>query len=239
MMQVRVSRLLESHESIRSLRRRRLTRTLLACALPFAAGCGDAALTGTGGSSQTINATVHISDTTMSVSAEDTAVKLLLLHAFSQGYRPYDKIGQADSIASVEQPALSWKAPQQGRFNFLITAKPSGSACFLQNITLQKGAANTIRCTLGPCRNIAGVLAPPDCTPAPLFGSERYAISILGSPFFATTDSLLGFVIGNLPYGGYTISVRLLAQKPLISAIEYSIDIDSLFGNKQVRMVLP
>ena len=216
---------------------RRNGRFLLVCAVAPLLHCSDLATTGTGGSSQTINAQVIFIDTAVSVSADDTAGRGLALHVYSADYLPYEKIGYADSVAADAPTVLYWKAPMQRSFNFLITEKPSGSACFLRDIALKKGSHDTIRCKLGPCRDITGFIMPSDPGRQP--PDERYALSIFGSPFFTITDSTSGFTMRNIPDGGYTVSVRSMTKRIMISTIDYPLAVDSLFGKKQLLMLLP
>jgi hypothetical protein len=211
----------------------------LACALPLLFHCSDIATTGNGGSSQTVNAQVIVIDTTASVVIDDTTAGKRALHVYAKDYMPGEGIGYADSVESATAAVLLWNAPNQDCFHFLITLEPSGSACFLMDITLKKGARDTIACTLGPCRDIIGALAPRDSASALFLPLERYSLSIFGSPFCAVTDSASGFVMKNVPLGGYTISVRSLSKRMILHTIDYSVMIDSLFGNEQLLMFLP
>jgi hypothetical protein len=211
----------------------------LLCALSLLFYCSNITTTGNGGSSQTVNAQIIVIDTTARIIIDDTAAEKRGLHVYAKDYMPAEKIGYADSIESVGSAALSWKAPKQDRFHFLITLQPSGSACFLMDIALKKGACDTIACKLGPCRDIIGSLAPKDSTSALFRPFERYSLSIFGSPFSAITDSSCGFVMKSVPFGGYTISVRPLSKTMMIHTIDYSVMIDSVFGNEQLSMFLP
>ena len=211
----------------------------VACALSFLLQCSTITTTGTGGSSQTVNAQIIVIDTTARVIIDDTVRGKRGLHVYAKNYLPGERIGYADSIESVGPAILSWNAPKQDCFHFLITLQPSGSACFLMNIALKKGVNDTIACKLGPCRDIIGSLAPRDAASALFQPFERYCLSIFGSPFSAITDSACGFVMKNVPLGGYTVSVRPLSKKISIHTIDYQVMIDSLFGNEQLLMFLP
>jgi hypothetical protein len=218
---------------------RRGEQLIIACVLPLLFSCSNITTTGTGGSSQTVNARIIVIDTTARIIIDDSTAGRRGLHVYATDYMPSERIGYTDSIESVGSAALSWKAPKQDRFHFLITLQPSGNACFLMDIALRKGACDTIACKLGPCRDIIGSLAPKDSTSALFRPFERYNLSIFGSPFSAITDSSCGFVMKNVPFGGYTISIRPLSKKMMIHTIDYSVMIDSVFGNEQLSMFLP
>jgi hypothetical protein len=215
---------------------RRHGHLLLALALAPLFHCSDLAMTGNGGSSQTVNATVILSDTTVSIATEDTAVHNLALNAYSADYLPFEKIGYADSLAATPVKTIRWNAPNQNSFSFLLKANQGAVACLLQNIVLRKGAHETIACKLTSCRSVAGLVLP-GATSAQQTG--QYALSIAGSPFYSVTDSTRRFVMKNMPFGAYTIRVRSMTKHIMISTIDYSIAIDSLFGNKQLVMMLP
>ncbi len=209
---------------------------LLACCVFFCVNrCANVTTTDNGGSSETVNARVALCGTTIRVIAEDQGVDGLSLHAYSPDYHPYEDYGFIDSSESGGPGVLTWSAPAQASFNFLIIAKPSGSACFLQAISLGEGINDTITCTLGPCRSLAGYVTKTDS--ASLTG--QYVLSIYGSPFYGLTNSASRFTFQGVPSGSYTISVLPAAQRLFVSTADYSIVTDSLSSNAQLRIVLP
>ncbi len=196
-------------------------------------------MTGGGGSSQTVNAQVILSDTMVSVATDDTATHALALQVYSDDYLPYEGIGYRDSIAADVSALPKWKAPKQGAFSLLITARPSGCATLMQHIELKKGLCDTITCRLGRCRDITGLVIPGDSGTYASAPSMRFALSVFGSPYAAVTDSSAGFTMKNMPSGRYTIRVRSLSKRIMISTVDYPVMIDSLFGNKYLIMMLP
>jgi hypothetical protein len=212
----------------------------LACSAAVLFLCSNLALTGTsGGASQTINAKVTVSDSVVCVAAEGADTRRLSMRVFSGNYLPYEKTGFTDSITADAAALPPWRAPSQGSFSFLITAAPSGCATLLQDITLKPGVRDTVRCKLGPCRDLAGALLAGDSGAYAGRQDVRFALSVFGSPFAAVSDSSAGFVMKNMPYGRYTIRVRSLSKRIMISTIDYPVTVDSLVGRKQVHFMLP
>jgi hypothetical protein len=190
---------------------------------------------GKGGSSETVNAKVAVCGTTVRVTNEGPGTEGLSLHAYSPDYRPYEGYGFIDSSESSGPGVLIWNAPLQASFNFLITARPSGRACFLQAVSLQAGNNDTINCVLGPCRSLTGFVTRTDS--ASLTG--QYVLSIYGSPFYGLTNPTSRFAFQGVPSGIYTLSVLPAAQRLFMSAAEYSIVTDSIRSDAQLRIVLP
>ena len=207
----------------------------LCCALPAAFECSNPAVAGNGGSSTTVNAQVFFTDATVRITTQDRATSGLALLVCSPAYRPYENSGYVDSVTAVASDTLSWNAPSQGTYCLFITAKPSGSAFFMRNISLTKGTIDTVRCVCGPCHNLTGRVETRDTAN----GYGLYALSFYGSPFYAVTDSSRRFAINNVPSGGYTLSVRPTAKQLFRNTVEYPIITDSLGSTAIFRVIMP
>jgi hypothetical protein len=196
--------------------------------------CSNPAMAGKGGSSETVNAQILFLDTTVVVTSKDPAVSGFSLGVYSPAYRPFENYGYADSVTGASN-TLHWNAPSQGNFCLLLKAMPSGSACFLTNIVITRGMADTVDCVCGSCHDLIGRLELDGSATS----AEIYALSIYGSPFYAVTDSLQRFAIRNVPSGSYTLSVRSLAKRLFISTVDYPIITDSLGTGTNLQVLMP
>jgi hypothetical protein len=197
--------------------------------------CSSPTLAGKGGSSETVNARILIIDTTVIVTSEDPAVKGLSLDVYSLAYRPYEKYGYIDSVTESGSNILSWAAPTEGNFCFLLRVTPAGSACFLSAIAINHGMADTIDCVCGPSHDLVGRVELEDSAAV----TENYTLSIYGSPFYAITDSLHRFAIHEVPSGSYSLSVRSLAKRLFIATDDYSINTGNLGATTNLRILMP
>jgi hypothetical protein len=206
----------------------------LFCALVLVQ-CSRDPLSGNGGSSETVNASVILLDTTVSVAIDNPLVNGIEIHSYSPVYRPFEKRGFADHIAVEDSSTLTWQAPAQGTFSLLIKISPNGNACYLPNIMLQKGTDDTIRCALARCRDLSGTIVTLDSAAA----QDNYSLSIFGTPFFAATDAGLGFTLKNLPAGNFLIVVQPIGKDYLPKSVYFRVEIDSVRSFSNFKVVMP
>jgi hypothetical protein len=189
---------------------------------------------GKGGTSETVNAKVIFTDTTIAVIHNGTVGDKFSLNIYSTSFKPYENYGFIDSVVNSISDTLHWIAPSNGDYNILLKASPWGDACFLRDITLTSGMLDTIDCVLGPCFNLIGVVEPGDSGVI----SENYALSIYGTPFFAVVDSLNHFAINGVPSGIYTLSLRSTTKRLFKSTLNYSITADSIRPTTNLRLLI-
>jgi hypothetical protein len=79
------------------------------CAALLLQHCSETALTGNGGASETVNAKVMITDTTVSVMVDESDNGKLSMRIFSPDYRPYEKRGFTDSVPAIAGYEARWQ----------------------------------------------------------------------------------------------------------------------------------
>ena len=196
--------------------------------------CGDSVITGNGGSSETVNAKVAITDTLVSVIVTDAGNGPLRMHIFSSNYRPFNKSGFNDSVTGGMADTLHWYAPVAGTYNLLLRSEAAGAACFIHGVSLDQGAVDTLDCTLGGCGRLSGILAVSDSS----IINERYSLSIFGSPFYGMSDSLGRFLIEAVPPGEYTLSVRSTAKRLFVAASDYMVTAEAFDPSTRLRIMI-
>ncbi|HEX2958186.1 MAG TPA: hypothetical protein VHO70_15235 [Chitinispirillaceae bacterium] len=183
------------------------------CAL----SCSETPVAGNGGSSETINAKIIITDTMVSVTDDKADETVLTLEAFSIDYRPYENTGYIARLDSdVKKQVL--KLPAAGYYNFLVTCREQNLTGFISNVEVLHDAKNRVTCTLTSGTKVAGWLK----TQGTHSLNEQYAVSIYGSPFVCVTDNKQSFSMGLLPDGNYTMSIRPVGKRFLISSARYN-----------------
>jgi hypothetical protein len=192
-------------------------------------------VTGAGGSSETLNAKVTISDTALSVTIEEKTVESLKLHLFSLDYKPYETTGIHDSCEITHSNYLQWKSPHQGSFNALITTGNVDLSCFSQNINIGGGIDTVLHLSLKPSLKISGKIVTSRGKPL----QESYLVSIYGSPFYTLTDNNNNFSFDKIPGGQFTFSVHPSGRRLFMRTSDFFLITDSLRENSRLQLSLP
>jgi len=192
--------------------------------------CGEMPVAGNGGSSETINAQLIISDTLALVTDEHGNSSELVLEAFSSDYHPYEKSGYT---ASAEGKSLA--LPHEGTYNFLLRNRENSCRGFVRNVTVAPGGGDSITCILTggssvDGRLVAGGSALPD---------DQYIVSIYGSPFISVTDASKKFTLNGVPVGSYTMNVRPAGKRLFIAAARYTFTTDTTGRRTVLEVVVP
>lgn len=208
---------------------------LALCGILLLPRCAASPVTGTGGSSETVNAKLIIADTTVSLAVDGNDITKLTMRIFSTDYRPYEKRGLADSVATAAATNLRWNAPASGSYNILLAAVAKNVSCFILDISIKGGVTDTVECILEPPRNLSGSIVAPDNSTA----AEPFVVAIYGTPFVALSDTAGRFSINAVPPGSYSINVRPTAKRLFVPSSTYSITSEMFNESTIVRMILP
>lgn len=188
----------------------------------------------TGGSSETVNAQLSVSDTIVHVQVEDNTTTFSM-EIFSPDYRPDYRYGYTSTAEQNGSEALEWAAPYSGNFNILIHNESINSACFITGLPVGNDTAYTISSTISPTRSLQGVLARRDSTPA----DEQYVIAVTGSPFFTTSNEQSNFTLNHIPHSSFTLNVRPVETRLFSSTVQYQLSASTLKMTGDVRLVIP
>lgn len=189
-------------------------------------------LSGNGGSSETVNASVIVKDTVLTVVAPDDKATALTVELFSSAYKPFEDIGYRDS-AGASGASVTLGAQGSGTYNLLIKLNGSEKVSFLSGINMRQGTDTTAQCVLSSPNNVKGVLQ---------FGEnqcpERYVLSIEGSPFYTMTDDSKGFMFGALPRADFMIVTYPVENRLFLKRTKFSIESEQI-GKRKLRLIIP
>lgn len=198
----------------------------------FAIQCSSPNIAGNGGSSETVNALVIVTDSTLLIDLKDGNDESLRVSIYSPDYNPYNDFGLADSFFGNDVP---WTASGSGIYNLVATLKESGRTAFIAGCTLAAGVQDTISCSLNQPVCIEGIIKETET----FAEADSYALSIIGSPFYAVTSQKGTFTFSALPEGLYQLSMRPVAGQFFLSPSIYSINTSS-FGKKgKITLIIP
>jgi hypothetical protein len=196
--------------------------------------CSELSVSGNGGSSETVNAKVIITDTVVTLINDSGSSSGLAMEVFSTNYRPYEKNG---FTAKVETGKTSGALalPSDGIYNFLIYSEELNLSCFIRNKAVQEGSRDTTACVLSSKCMVDGKLVSKNEKVI----DKRYIISVQGTPFIGISDESRGFTLGAIPRGSFTLTVRPKDQRLFIANTNYEFKIDEIIEKAQLDIVLP
>lgn len=187
-----------------------------------------------GGSSETVNVQLSVSDTTVYVQIEDNNSSYSM-EIFSPDYRPDYKYGYSSTAEPGGSDALRWSAPGMGNYNILIHNESKNTACFITGLPVGNDTTYTISSWIAPTRSLQGVLAKHDSTLA----DEQYVIAVPGSPFFTVSNKQSNFTLNHIPHNTFTLNVRPVETKLFSSTVQYLLPASILKTTSGVRLVIP
>lgn len=196
--------------------------------------CSQDSLTGNGGSSETVNAKIIVSDTLVTVAFGNDTSEPVALYAFAPDYRPYEKTGYCDSVKGYGGTARL-AVPSRGTYNLLVAAGSKKHSCYLPSVNFTKDAPDTLEGVLVTAESISGELLASDAS----VKQEPYVISIFGSPFYAVSDETSHFTLDSLPKNTYTLSVRARAKRLFLATSNYTITREVFNQSTSIQVILP
>ncbi len=180
-----------------------------------------------GGGSETINATVIVSDTNARFDVDIKSGSSLTIRIYSDRYKPYERTGFADSLLSDSAASIAWRAPASGDYNFIMSTDPSKKAAFISGVRLGYGIRDTIVCGMKKCIAFKGAIQSGNA-------ASPYLLFIQGSPFFCISDTARRFVMADLPSGCYFLKTRPVSGRLFMKINNYMVNTDSLGDNVNV-----
>jgi hypothetical protein len=195
--------------------------------------CNQSTVSGTGGSSETINAMLITDGTTVSVETIN-GNDSFELQVFEKNYHPFEKTGYTGSSRpSGGTPSVTVEV--EGLYNAYVTAASGAASCFLTDIAVRADSSAAIACTLTAMVRIEGTLVSVEAEPV----AGDYAVSVYGSPFFCTTGNTPGFTFDTIPAGEYRVSIRPIAKRLFVATANYTITAAGGQPITEVRVELP
>jgi hypothetical protein len=195
--------------------------------------CSEISVAGNGGSSETINAKIIVSDTLVSVTGDKDNGTGLILEAYSTDYKPYEKTGYTAILDNDKEQML--KLPSSGDYNFLLRNRDGNLTGFINNVRANRGTNDSVNCTLTCGSDVNGKLISQGRDSL----DEQYAVSVYGSPFICITDKNLAFSMKSLPAGSYTMSVRPVGKRLFIATARYAFSTSGNGGKTQLNVFVP
>lgn len=196
--------------------------------------CGDMSISGNGGSSETVNAKVIITDTVAVLTDYQGNGSGLIMEVFSTDYRPYEKCGFRVKIEKGKSGG-SVALPSNGVYNFHIYSEEKKLSSFITNRTIKNGTVDTLICTLLSECIVDGKLVSGNET----VSDKRYVLSVPGSPFICISDDKHQFTFGAIPRGSFSLAVRPKEQRLLIAQAKYVFNVDEITERTRLDIVLP
>lgn len=196
--------------------------------------CADMSISGNGGSSETVNAKVIISDTVAALTDYQGNGSGLIMEVFSTDYRPYEKSGFRTKTEKGKD-AGAVALPSGGMYNFHIYSEEKKLSCFITNRRIKNGTADTLTCTLLSECIVDGKLVSGN----EIVSDKRYVLSVPGSPFICISDEKQQFTFGAIPRGSFSLAVRPKEQRLLIAQAKYVFKIDEISERTRLDIVLP
>lgn len=195
--------------------------------------CTEMSAIGNGGSSETVNAKVVLHDTFITVMVDRTENSGIELHVVATNYQPYERSGIYRSC-TVKEDSATISVPALKSYNLFISSADSMSG-FLAALPVLPNASDTVTCTLSRAGTVTGKLEP---MPGKIL-DDSYAVSIVGSPFFSSTDDSHAFVFSSIPAGNYTISVRPKMKRLFLVTAKYAFTAGEGYRNTDLQITLP
>ena len=196
--------------------------------------CSEMSVSGNGGSSETLNAQIVITDTLAGIAIDKDAERPFIAQVFAADYRPYEKNGFTETVDSRTAPA-TLSVPKAGVYNFLISLQNDNRACFMQQVSLLKGKTDTLQCTLSEKHAVSGHLVSSEAASV----DEQYIVSIAGTPFVCATDDANSFSFDAVPAGSYTMTVQSASRRLFIAKTKYNFSTHDQEEETVLSVILP
>ncbi len=186
----------------------RFSALLLVCLL---SACGvQTTQGGDGGATETVNAQVIISDSTVAVTIKSDTAVLADIFIFNENYNPVTKIGFCDSITGVSTDSNAVFQSLSGKYNLLILERFSQKSLLFNSVSAGALLSDTIDDTLCPEGSIEGKVIFRD----PYNIDKNLVRVYLKGTFYHTgTDSDGTFQMQQIPKGTYLLNAMISTSK--------------------------
>ncbi len=189
---------------------------------------------GDGGATETINATLIISDSTAEVTiTSDTAVKADIM-IFNDRYNPVTEEGFCDSAKSISEQSRILFNSLNGTYNIIIFDRLSQKSLAFNSIAAGPSIDDTLKDTLSYGGSIEGnVFIDQPSEPY----KSMIKVYLSGTPFHTGIDSAGAFQIKGIPQGTYFIKATVSNSKNSIErSVGKEILVQSLMNTDNVQL---
>jgi len=185
-----------------------LTALLLMCII---GACGvQTTQGGDGGATETINATLIVSDSTVEISITSDTIVLADVMIFNEYYNPVTEEGFCDSVINISKQDRVCFHSLNGIYNIFILDRLSQKSLAFNSIQAGSSINDTIEDTLLPGGSINGNVVLNQQSPT---AKSMIQVYLRGTPFKAGIDSTGVFQIQRIPQGTYFVKATLLNSK--------------------------
>jgi len=162
-----------------------------------------------GGASETVNATIIIHDTLVSIQTTAKEDFKTEIYVVKDSYSPSDSTGIHTSLVISNSDALKFSIPD-GKYNIFLLNRDSLLSCSFFQIPVFTGEKDTLTDTFSISGSISGSVTIAQPVPVLVY--------LQGSPFFKklTDDSTYAFQ--HVPSGLYTIAAEVAITEPVWDA---------------------
>lgn len=165
---------------------------------------------GDGGATETVNARVIISDSTVAVTLiSDTGIYADVIIA-DENYNPVTQTGICDSATGIPEDSTVTFNNLNGRYNILIHNRFTQAAIAFRNIVAGAHNSDTITDTLNESGSVEGMVAINDTTRDI---KSLVKVYIRGTPYFTQADSNGVFQLSGIPRGNFFLKAAFYNLK--------------------------
>lgn len=186
----------------------RFSALLLVCLL---SACGvQTTQGGDGGATETVNAQVIISDSTVAVTIKSDTAVLADIFIFNENYNPVTKIGFCDSITGVSTDSNAIFQSLSGKYNLLILERLSQKSLLFNSVSAGALLSDTIDDTLCPEGSIEGKVIFRDPNS---IDKNLVRVYLKGTFYHTGTDFDGTFQMQQIPKGTYLLNAMISTSK--------------------------
>ncbi len=171
------------------------------------AACGtQTTRSGDGGATETVNARVIVSDSTVTVNLTSDLAVLADVMIFGEDYNPINKTGFCDSATAVPAGGEAAFGRLSGNYNVIVINRLTEASLAVGSISAGAAISDTITDTLASSGSLQGNVIYNDSLVA-----EKPIIQVYlrGTPYHAETDAGGAFQITAIPQGSYFLKAVL------------------------------
>lgn len=154
---------------------------------------------GDGGATETVNARVIISDSTVEVTVISDTTVFADVMIFDENYNPVTKTGYCDSAVGIRADSGIVFDKLSGTYNIIICNRPSQTQLLFSDIIAGRSNTDTLSDTLDTPGSITGTVSfNKQSTPSVM-------VYLRGTSFYTESDSVGSFQLQGIPDGDYFI----------------------------------
>lgn len=164
---------------------------------------------GDGGATETVNARVIISDSTVEVTVISDTTVFADVMIFDEKYNPVTKTGYCDSAVGIRADSGIAFDKLSGTYNIIINNHPSQTQLSFNGIIAGSSKTDTLSDTLNTPGSIEGTVSFNKQS-----GIEKPSVMVFlsGTSFYTEADSMGRFQLQGIPDGEYFIKAVMFSD---------------------------